>query len=84
MNFNGNKNVDVLSLIRAAKLVKDDAIKAEISEKGNPVFKLDKLMGRKMLTGKPDTFQAKRFQKLFLKKQTLFGDWFYDCQSNRL
>lgn len=69
MNFNGNKNVDVLSLIRAAKLVKDDVIKTEISEKGNPIFKLDKLMGHQDAHGaKPDTIQAKKVSEIVFKK----------------
>ncbi len=69
MNYNGNKNIDILSLIRAAKLVKDDVIKTEISKKGNPVFKLQKLMKHQDAHGaKPDTIQAKKVAEIVFKK----------------
>ena len=42
-NTNGNKRIDILNVVRAGKLVKDSVIKTTISEKGNPVFKLDQL-----------------------------------------
>ena len=43
-NTNGKKHGDILNVVRAAKLVNPDSIETPISEKGNPVFKLDKLM----------------------------------------
>ena len=42
-NTNGSKRIDILNVARAAKLINDDAIKTTISDKGNPVFKLDQL-----------------------------------------
>jgi exodeoxyribonuclease-1 len=43
-NTNGKKHGDILNVVRAAKLVNPDVIETPMSEKGNPVFKLDKLM----------------------------------------
>ena len=43
-NTNGKKHGDILNVVRAAKLVNPNSIETPISEKGNPVFKLDKLM----------------------------------------
>jgi len=69
MNTKGNKNIDILSQIRAAKLIKDDVIKTETSAKGNPIFKLDKLMGHQDAHGaEPDTTQAKKVAEIVFKK----------------
>ncbi len=43
-NTNGKKHGDVLNIIRAAKLVNPDVIETPMSDSGNPVFKLDRLM----------------------------------------
>ena len=43
-NTNGKKHGDVLNIIRAAKLVNPDVIETPMSDSGNPIFKLDKLM----------------------------------------
>ena len=43
-NTNGKKHGDVLNIIRAAKLINPDVIETPMSDSGNPVFKLDKLM----------------------------------------
>lgn len=42
-NTNGNKRGDVLGLVRSAHLYYPDCIKTPISEKGNPVFRLDQI-----------------------------------------
>ena len=42
-NTNGNKRGDVLGLVRSAHLYYPDCIKTPISDKGNPVFKLDQI-----------------------------------------
>ena len=42
-NTKGSKRIDILNVARAAKLIDGKAIKTTISEKGNPVFKLDQL-----------------------------------------
>ena len=44
LNTEGNKQGDILNVIRAAKLVNPEVIETPISDSGNPVFKLDKLM----------------------------------------
>ena len=43
-NTNGKKHGDVLNIIRAAKLINPDVIETPMSDSGNPVFKLDRLM----------------------------------------
>jgi len=68
-NTNGSKQGDVLHVIRAAKLVKDDIIETPISPKGNPVFKLDKLMKHTDAHGaEADTIQTKKLAELIAKK----------------
>ena len=68
-NTNGSKQGDVLHVIRAAKLVKDDIIKTPISPKGNPVFKLDQLMKHSDAHGaEADTIQTKKLAELIAKK----------------
>ena len=44
LNTEGNKQGDILNVIRAAKLINPEVIETPMSEKGNPVFKLDRLM----------------------------------------
>ena len=44
LNTGGNKQGDILNVIRAAKLINSEVIETPISDSGNPVFKLDKLM----------------------------------------
>ena len=68
-NTGGNKQGDILHVIRAAKLVKDDIIKTPISAKGNPVFKLATLMKHKDAHGaESDTNQTKNLAELVAKK----------------
>ena len=68
-NTNGSKQGDVLHVIRAAKLVKDDIIKTTISPKGNPVFKLALLMKHSDAHGaEADTIQTKNLAELIAKK----------------
>ena len=42
-NTNGNKHLDILNVVRAAKFVNDDSIKTILSEKNRPSFKLSDL-----------------------------------------
>ena len=68
-NTGGNKQGDILHVIRAAKLVKDDIIKTPISPKGNPVFKLAQLMKHGDAHGaEADTIQCKKLAELIAKK----------------
>ena len=68
-NTNGNKQGDVLNIIRSAKLIDDKIIKTQISEKGNPIFKLDTLIPRKDSHGaKSDTIACESLGKLVYQK----------------
>ena len=68
-NTNGNKQGDVLNIIRSAKLIDDKIIKTKISEKGNPIFKLDTLIPRKDSHGaKSDTIACESLGKLVYQK----------------
>ena len=42
-NTKGNKHLDILNVIRAAKKINPDVIKTELTEKGHDKFKLDSL-----------------------------------------
>jgi len=56
LNTGGNKQGDILNLIRAAKLVNNDVIETPMTEKGNPSFRLSDLMKHQDSHGAmPDT-----------------------------
>ena len=71
-NTNGNKQGDILNIIRSAKLIDDKIIKTKMSEKNNPIFKLDTLIPREDSHGaRSDTIACESLLKLVYKKNKM-------------
>lgn len=81
-NTNGNKQGDILNIIRAAKLIDDKIIKTQLSEKKNPIFKLDLLLPRKDSHGaKSDTIACESLGKLVYSKNRDLWDSYLNTLS---
>ena len=71
-NTKGNKQGDVLNIIRSAKLVDDKIIQTKMSAKNNPIFKLDTLLPREDSHGaQSDTIACESLVKLVYKKNKI-------------
>tara|TARA_B100000029_G_scaffold212700_1_gene210691 strand:+ start:1929 stop:3344 length:1416 start_codon:yes stop_codon:yes gene_type:complete len=81
-NTKGNKQGDILNIIRSAKLLDDKIIKTQLSEKKNPIFKLDQLLPRKDSHGaKSDTIACESLGKLVYSKNRNLWNSYLDTLS---